>query len=166
MDIVVAVHAAAALLLLVAGLAKISRPAPTADLLAGLGLPERFAFTVGIGVVESAVGVGSLAIGGPVFAAVTGALYLGFVVVVWRAIATGASSCGCFGRVDTPPSAVHIIGNLALAGASLVATAGDTPLDVMDGQPAAGIGFVLVVGVLAGLSLVMFTALPSYRQRA
>lgn len=160
MDVVVALHAAAALLLVVAGLAKIVRPAPTTDLLSTLGLPQHPALTIGIGSLECVVGLSALAVGGPLAAAATGALYVGFVLVVWRAMGAGAASCGCFGRVDAPPSWIHIVGNLALAAVSFVAVGGDSPLEVMDDQPAGGVGFVLVVGVLAGLALVSFTALP------
>jgi len=160
MDVVVAVHAAAALLLLVAGIAKIVRPGPTADLLASLGLPAGERLARGIGVVESAVGIVALGVGGPWPAAATGGFYVAFVVVVVRAIGAGATSCGCFGRVDAPPSWIHVIGNLVLAAVSFAAIGGDTPVEVMDGQPAGGLGFVLLVGVLAGLSLVAFTALP------
>jgi hypothetical protein len=160
MDVVVALHSAAALLLLVAGAAKIARPAPTTELLSTLGLPERREVTLAIGGLESAVGLGALVIGGPAVAAATGSLYLGFVLVVWRAMAAGAESCGCFGRVDAPPSWVHVVGNVALAGVSAAAVAGDTPVEVMGRQPAGGVGFVLVVGVVAGLALVAFTALP------
>ena len=160
MDVVVALHAAAALLLVVAGLAKLLRPAPTTDLLSTLGLPQHPALTLGIGSGECVVGVAALGVGGPLAAAATGALYLGFVFVVWRAISAGAVSCGCFGRVDAPPSWIHIVGNLALAVVSFVAVSGESPLEVMDDQPVGGLGFVLVVGVLAGLALVAFTALP------
>ena len=38
--------------------------------------------------------------------------------------------------------------------------AAPTPAEVMGDQPAAGLPFVLLVGVLAGLALVAFTALP------
>ncbi|MEZ5247494.1 MAG: hypothetical protein R2707_20565 [Acidimicrobiales bacterium] len=160
MDVVVALHAAAALLLLVAGVAKIARPGPTTDLLAALGLPERRSITMSIGIVESVVGLLALAFGGPAAAVATGALYVGFVVVVWRAMAAGATSCGCFGRVDAPPSWIHIAGNAALAAVSFAAVGGDAAVDVMARQPAGGIGFVAAVGVLAGLALVSFTALP------
>ena len=61
MDVVVALHVAAALLLIVAGVAKIVRPVPTTDLLASVGLPEVPAAVVVIGVVESVVGVLALA---------------------------------------------------------------------------------------------------------
>ena len=160
MDVVVALHASAALLLLVAGLAKVVRPAPTTSLLATLGLPERPALAVAIGVVELTVGSAALAIGGPALAVATGLLYVGFALVVWRAMAAGAESCGCFGRVDAPPSWIHVLGNAGLAAVSFAAAAGDSPVDVMDGQPAGGVAFVLVVGVVAGLAIVAFTALP------
>lgn len=160
MDVVVALHAAAALLLLVAGVAKVVRPAPTSELLATLGLSARAAIAVAIGAAELAVGLTALAVGGPAPAAATGVLYVGFTLVVWRAMAAGAESCGCFGRVDAPPSWIHVVGNAALAAVSFGAAAGDSPLDVMDGQPAGGVAFVLGVGVVAGLALVAFTALP------
>jgi hypothetical protein len=159
-DVVVALHAAAALLLIVAGGAKIARPAPTTELLSALGLPERRSLTVAIGVLESFVGLAALVVGGPLAAAATGVLYVGFVAVVWRAMAAGAVSCGCFGRVDAPPSWIHVAGNAALAVVSFAAIAGDAAVEVMDAQPAGGVGFVLLVGVIAGLALVAFTALP------
>lgn len=160
MDVVVALHAAAALLLLVAGMAKIVRPAPTTDLLVALGLPGRAEMAVSIGVAEVIVGLAALAVGGPVTAIATGVFYVGFTGAVVRAMRAGATSCGCFGRIDAPPSWLHVGGNVALAVVSFIAAAGDAPIDVMDGQPASGVGFVVLVGVLAGLFLVLFTALP------
>lgn len=160
MDVLVALHSAAALLLLVAGMAKIVRPAPTGDLLTTLGLPGSDAAAAAVGVVEATVGVAALAFGGPVTAALVGAFYVAFGAVVLRAMRAGAVSCGCFGRVDAPPSWIHVIGNAALAAVSFAALAGDTPVEVMEDQPAAGVGFVLLVGVLTGLALVAFTALP------
>ena len=65
-----------------------------------------------------------------------------------------ATSCGCFGRVDALPTWLHVFGNLALAACSFGAVAGRSPLEVMEDQPAAGVGFVAAVGVLAGLELV------------
>ena len=63
-------------------------------------------------------------------------------------------------RVDAPPTWLHVFGNLVLAVCSFGSFAGRSPLKVMEDQPAAGIGFVAAVGVLAGLELVVFTALP------
>lgn len=160
MDVVVALHVAAALLLIVAGVAKMARPVPTTELLVSFGLPEVPAAVVVIGVVESAVGVLALVVGGPLLAAATGVLYLVFLAAAWRALVTGAPTCGCFGRANSPPSWLHIVGNSGFAAASFVAVAGQTPTQVMSEAPANGIGFVLGAGVIAGLALVAFTAVP------
>ncbi len=160
MDFVVVLHVSAALLLIVAGLAKIFKPLPTAELLASFKLPKVAAAVVVIGVVETAVGVSALVFGGPLWAAVIGIFYVGFIGVVGRALATGARSCGCFGRADAPPSWIHVLGNALFAAVSFVASLGRTPAQVMADQPAGGIGFVLGAGVIAGLALVAFTALP------
>lgn len=160
MDVVVALHVAAALLLIVAGLAKMFRPVPTTELLTSFGLPELPVVVVVIGAVESALGVSALVFGGPVLAAATGAFYVGFFAVVWRALVSGATTCGCFGRVNSPPSVLHLVGNAGFALVSFLAAAGRTPAQVMADQPAGGIGFVLAAGVVAGLGLVAFTAVP------
>ncbi len=165
MDLAIALHAAAAVLLVIAGSAKLGRPSTAVVLLSSLGAPESGPFrgervAVVLGAVEAAVGIAALAIGGTITELVVGLLYVGFAVAVMRALTVGVSSCGCFGRVDAPPSPLHVFGNSVLAGASFIAIDGPSPLDVMEEQPAGGIGFVVVVGVLAGLALVLFTALP------
>ena len=165
MDVATALHAAAAALLIVAGVAKLARPTATADLLLALGIPEigplgseRAAGLLGLA--EIVVGVAALGIGGGPLAAAVGGFYVVFALAVLRALAVGAGSCGCFGRVDAPPSWFHVVGNAALAAASFVTVGGDTPVEVMEDQPAGGAGFVVLVGVLAGLAMVLFTALP------
>ena len=160
MDVLTALHAAAAVLLVIAGGAKLARPVPTAQLLSSLGVPAGRGVVLAIGAGEIALGLAALLVGGPGPSIAVGLVYLCFAVVVARAMRVGAPSCGCFGRVDAPPSIVHVVGNLAFAVVSFAAAAGDTPLEVMDAQPAAGLLFVLAVGVVAGLSLVAFTALP------
>lgn len=154
-------HAAAAVLLVIAGLAKVLHPRPTAEMLGTLGLPGVPALAAAIGVGEFALGLLALVVGGPFFAVATGIVYVGFAVVVLRALAVDAPSCGCFGRDDTPPSWIHVVGDLVFAVASFVAAAGSTPLEVMDDQPAGGIPFVIVVGLVAGLAVAAFTALPA-----
>ncbi len=161
MDVVVALHAAASVLVVVAGVAKIARPASTAELLGSLGLPGGRRLSALLGAFEVGVGGAALAVGGAAVVMAIGVLYIGFAAVVVRAIAVGAESCGCFGRADAPPSWIHVVGNTGFAVVSFVALGGDTPTEVMEGQPAAGIGFVLLVGVIAGLALVTFTALPN-----
>lgn len=147
---------------MVAGAAKLSRPAPgVADLL-GFRAPTPLVRLVGGS--EVAVGVAALLVGGPLAWAV-GLIYGSFAVVVLRAILAEARSCGCFGRLDAPPSWVHVGGNLALAAVSFVATAaGSAPVPAVvqeiGDSPVVGVALATEIVVVAGLSLVCFTALP------
>ena len=163
MSVVSAIHASAAVLLLVAGVAKLARPA---DGFAGLvGFRARPFLVRILGGAEVVAGVGALWLGGPVVASAVGLLYAAFALAVLRALLTGAESCGCFGRLDAPPSRVHVLGNLALAGVSFVAAGADvapvqTIVQSISDRPAYGAALALEIVLMAGLGLVAFTALP------
>jgi len=111
------------------------------------------------------IGIGALAVGGPVFAGLVALSYLvfaGFVVVALRS-RSPISSCGCFGKVDTPPSIVHVVIDLVAFGvAVVVAGSGDTValVDVLADQPLFGIPFALLVVTGIYLMFLAFTALP------
>ncbi len=162
MSVFAALHACAALLLVVAGVAKLWRPAAAvADL---LGLRASTPVARLVGGCEAAVGVAALTVGGAASWA-TGLLYAAFSVVVLRAMAADAPSCGCFGSLDAPPSWVHVGGNLALGAVSFAAAAkGSAPLGAImhevGDSPAVGLLLAVEIVVVAGLSLVCFTALP------
>jgi len=165
MQAATALFASAAVLLVLAGVVKVSRPTTAADLMQILGAPARGPWSgtrlaVGLGAVEIVLGVAGLVSERPEIAVAVGLVYLVFAATVLRAMAVGAPSCGCFGRVEAPPSWFHVSGNTVLAAASFVAANGSSPLEVMDAQPAGGVGFVVAVGLLAGLALVVFIALP------
>ena len=165
MDAITALYASAAVVLVIAGAAKVVRPATTAALLEMLGAFLRGSvagthLARALGFAEITLGIAALLTNVAALCVVVGVLYVVFAIAVWRAISVGAESCGCFGRVDAPPTWLHVFGNLALAACSFGAVAGRSPLEVMEDQSAAGVGFVAAVGVLAGLELVVFTALP------
>ena len=158
----------AAALLAIGGALKAVRPRDTARALTAVGLglpgvPTRLLVRAG-GATEVAVGIGALVTGDAVFAALVAAsyaLFAGFVVVALRTNAP-ISSCGCFGKVDTPPSAVHVVIDVAFAVVAVAAAVvGDVALpDVVADQPLLGLPFLFLV--LIGLSLVYlaFTSLP------
>lgn len=162
MSVVSAIYASAAVLLVAAGAAKLSRPAPgVADLL-GFRAPTPLVRLVGAS--EVAVGIAALLVGGPAAWAV-GLLYASFAVIVLRAVLVKAGSCGCFGRLDAPPSWVHVLGNLALAAVSFAAVGTDTaPVQAVarsiSDRPAVGAALAAEIVLMAGLGLVAFTALP------
>ena len=159
MSVVSALHASAAILLVAAGVTKLSRPAGDS---AGLfGFRARAGVVRLIGALEVAAGTAALLVGGPAAWAV-GLLYAAFALVVLRAVLAGADSCGCFGRLDAPPSLIHVVGNLVLAAVSLGAAGESSPpiVQAMGDSPAVGAARAAVVVLLAGLLLVSFTALP------
>jgi hypothetical protein len=151
----------AALMLIVAGIPKVVDPTPTALVAQGTGLPSSAVVVRALGLVELVVGAGAIFLGGPWFAALVGACYLGFAVVVLRGLIRGdMDSCGCFASDDSPPSPLHVGIDLALAlVAAVVTTSGHVPsiFDVfrVTGTGVATITTVLVVVDGALLYLVM-----------
>jgi len=160
-----AIHASAALLLVVAGVAKLIRPAEGFAGFAGLvGFRVRPAVVRLLGAVEAAAGTAALLAGGPA-AWIVGLLYAAFALVVLRAVLAGAGTCGCFGPLDAPPSLIHVIGNLTLVGVSFAAAGAASPplvtvVQTVRDNPVTGAALAAVIALLAGLVLVAFTALP------
>jgi hypothetical protein len=159
----------AAVLLAVGGALKAVRPRDTAQALTAVGLrfpaffPARAVVRAG-GAVEAVIGAGALLTGGPLFAALVAVSYLVFAAFVVVALRSGApiSSCGCFGKVDTPPSVVHVVVDLVAAAVALgAAVVGDVALpDVLRDQPLLGIPFLLLVVIGCSLVFLAFTSLP------
>ncbi|HEY3671373.1 MAG TPA: MauE/DoxX family redox-associated membrane protein [Acidimicrobiia bacterium] len=169
MSVLAGPFAIAAVLLAVGGAAKAIRPRDTALALSAVGitfprvLPGRVVVRIG-GAVEVVIGVGALLVAGPVLCALVAVSYLAFAGFVMVALRTGApiSSCGCFGKVDTPPSIVHVVLDFAFAGvAGVAAFTGDVALpDVLDHQPLLGIPFVMLLVIGCSLVFLAFSSLP------
>jgi hypothetical protein len=154
----------AALLLAAGGVLKAVRPGDTATALAAVGLPRSTVPVRVGGALEALVGVAALAVGGALPAILVGVSYAAFAAFVLVALRAGTpvASCGCFGKVDTPPSPLHVVVDLAAAGVAVgVALAGDVSLPaILDAQPLFGIPFVLLVLVGSALVFLTLTALP------
>lgn len=169
-DSALALFAVASLLLIWAGVMKVVLPGPARDLMQALGLPARVPIVRLLGSGEAVTGVLALALGGPPAAAAVGTFYMVFAAAIWRGIAKGSPSCGCFGGMSAPPSWIHLTGNLFLATMSLAAAASTgSPADLLATttahHPLTAVSLVLTVGVLAGLFVVSFTALPELLRR-
>lgn len=164
-SLTIAFHAVGSLLLVVSGVAKLVFPHPATRFLGGAGLSDRVSIARALGGVELAVGLAGLSVGGPIPAMTVAVVYTVFALVVLRAIGRGSASCGCFGRVDSPPSMVHAVGNLFLAAVSILAAgAGSSPAGLVAetaaDRPGAAVALVVVVCLLGGLVFVFFTGLP------
>jgi hypothetical protein len=168
----------AAGLLCVAGVAKAVRPDDTALAMAELvpGRPPlrvvRAAVRTGA-LVEAALGTVAILLPRPATAALVAVSYLAFFVVVAYARRRGGplATCGCFGRPDTPPTALHLVLDLTL-GAAAAAVAVGAPSENTLGlqlahQPWTGLPllFVSAVGLwLTALALSALGALTAARR--
>ena len=165
-----ALAAAAALLLVGSGLAKLRAPAPVARtlvvLLPALGRRRRRlpALARVLGAAELAVGTAVLAFGGVLPFALLAAAYVAFAGVAIR-LRTGdrAVPCGCFGRVDAPVGAAHIVltaGCAAVAAAAATGSVGPAGGLLEHSAFVAAVGLAQVV-LLAWLGYLAITALPA-----
>jgi hypothetical protein len=116
------------------------------------------------GVVEVVIGVVAIATGDPVAALLVAASYAVFTAFVVVALARDipVGSCGCFGKVDTPPSIVHVVVN---AGAIVAAVAvalgpGGGIGDVLADQPLLGVPFLVLVAVATYAAFLALTLIP------
>jgi hypothetical protein len=161
--------AIAAVLVMIGGAAKAVRPRDTAHALTAVGvrlprfLSVRMLVRLG-GAFEVVVGVGALVTGAAVFAALVSVSYLAFTGFVVLALRSGKpiSSCGCFGKIDTPPSPVHVILDVTFACVAIAAAiVGGVALpDVLGEQPLLGIPFLVLLAIGLYLVFLAFTALP------
>jgi len=153
-----------ALVLAVGGVYKLRDPAPAASMLASLGLPASPVLARASGAVELVVGVGAVALGGRLAAAVVALLYLLFAAMTARLMSAGDASvsCGCFGRLSAPPSSLHVVANLVAAAVALAAAIVDVPgIAALSDEPAteaATFGALVLLGTW--LFVMVITVLP------
>jgi hypothetical protein len=166
MTILAGPFAIATVVLALGGALKAMAPEDTAYALRALRLPSAPLLVRAGGVFELVVAVGALVTGATVLAVVVALSYAVFAVVVLLALGAGTpiSSCGCLGRIETPPSWVHVGIDLVAAGvAAAAAVAVDAEMalpDVLSNQPLLGLPFLVLVGVGVALVFVALTALP------
>lgn len=161
---------ALAILLGLAGLAKIRRPEPVTRSLAQLGLPGSLAVkgvSVLIGVAELVVSVYALGWGGPVAGYLLTTSYLSLTLVSLRLMRSeSAADCGCFGSARSPMNRSHVVVNIGFTVAAAT-SAFETPGPVgsaLAGQPWAGLPFLFLVGALVAAGYLLFTSLPALNE--
>lgn len=158
-------YAVVALVLAMGGFLKASRPAPTEGALRALGLPSHGGLVRVLGAIEVGVGTTALVFDSRVAAgivAVSFAAFAGFVALALRR-GTMVGSCGCFGRVDTPPTLTHLVlnaGAAAVAAAVAARPSGTSFAAAVGDQPLFAIPFTLLCVTSAGLVYLALTRLP------
>jgi hypothetical protein len=155
---------AAAVLLMVAGAGKLVDPTPLVRALRSLSLPSGRRLVRAGAAAEVLVGAAAITTGSRAAAVAVAASYAVFTLVVLRGLARGAvlSSCGCFGKQDTPPTVTHaVVTGAAAAVAAVVAVHPIGPLpDLLGGQPGAGVPLLLAVAAVAATTYLVLAVLP------
>lgn len=161
---------ACAVLLGVAGMSKVLRPAPTEKAARALDLavPPQLRGSLAVrllGGVEIAVALAVLVVGGPLAAAALAASYLLLTAVAVRLLRVAPDSdCGCFGTAHEPVSRLHVVVNAAcalVAGVAIVLPQRSLPGVLATTDVVTGAALVVLIGVLAALLGALMTALPA-----
>jgi hypothetical protein len=145
---------AACLLLLATGAAKLRHPQGAVRALGAAGLPAPSWSGRALGAAEVALATAALVGGTPVAGVAVGLLYGGFAIVAARLRARAATtSCGCFGDHDAPAALPHVVLDAALAVGALAWSLDPTGTmrAGLDGQPLAGVPFLVLCALLARL---------------
>jgi len=148
--------------LVVAGIAKLIRPSPTATALRALKIPKPLVAARLLGTAEVALGISAAMIGQSVLWAGVAVAYTVFTLFIFWALSGNedVGSCGCFGQEDTPPTPGHAAFNAA--GAALAALAIVNPVSISDFDGTSTEALVATVLILTGiaLSVAALTHLP------
>lgn len=153
-----------AVLVLVAGVVKLGRPASARNALRAAELPAPAIGVRLLGAVEVLLAVWVVVEGSAPAAVLLGATELGFAVFSARLLTVqgGRVSCGCFGEASAPTSPVHVVVNLV--GAALAMAAAAWPpgpiTDVLGSQPFAAIPFLALVGLATWVWYALLVTLP------
>jgi hypothetical protein len=148
-----------ATLLALSGGAKLADPAPTSGALAAASLPAGTVWARLLGGLEVGIAAIALTAGGAlgVSLAIIYAAFAAFVLVALRRDLP-IQSCGCFGKVDTPPSTLHVVADVVAAGSGVwVAVTGAGGLAAaLEGQPLFGLPYLALLGIgVAALYLIL-----------
>jgi hypothetical protein len=158
-DVLMAPFAVAALVLIVAGVAKPRAPAPAAAAMRELGLPTAALATRLFAAFEIALGIWALATPTSVAAIALACCYAAFAGLALL-LASRRAACGCFGEGDFPASRAQALLSAVLAVASAAAAVWP-PHGLLD-RPA-GQAVVLVIGIAAAAyaTVLAYTQLPA-----
>jgi hypothetical protein len=154
----------AAVLLAVGGILKALHPSDTAHALRAAGLPAPPSLVRVAGGAEAAIASVAFVSGLPIAVALVAGSYATFAGFIWTAHRRRLpiSSCGCFGRVDTPPSAIHLVLTIAagLSAVGALAHGANGFAEVLEGQPLGGVPYVFLLVLGSWLAYLALTSLP------
>ena len=167
MDALAGLFLAAAVLLVAAGGSKLVDPLPLVRALRSARLPAPAGAVRALAGAEVVLGLVALTTGSRAAAAGVALSYVAFTGFVLLARHRGGvlASCGCFGKTDTPPTAMHVVVTAALAGvAGVVAVRPLGPVpDLLAGTPLGGLALVVATVAVAATAYLVLAVLPLVR---
>lgn len=159
-----AISVAAAMLLLVAGVAKVRTPGPAAGLFPRAGRSVALRLVRGAGAVEAGIALAAIVIGGRLGFSVLALAYLVLVVLSVRLASAGQPRpCGCFGAADGDAGWPHVVVNVAcLIAVGVAASSSARPASSFwDLGALAGTVVAAQSVLLAALAYLSISALPA-----
>jgi hypothetical protein len=155
-------YSAGALLLVLAGALKLVDPSGSVGALRALGVEVDDTRVRVLAGAELALGALALAASSAVLAFAVALSYAAFAGVIVLALVREVpiDSCGCLGRLETPPGGRHlVVVGVALFGAvGQVVDPSPSLLERLGDDPGAGVLFTLGVLMLTGAAVVLFRA--------
>ena len=149
--------------LLISGIAKVLSPSPTKTAFSAVGLPSSLLLVRCLGLIEIIMGLLGILVGGRYLPIVIGGLFAFFTLFILIALRHDQlTTCGCFGATTTPPTVLHAFANLAFMIVALLAIGVDGLSDVLGGQRAYGIPFLLSVLLGALVTYLSLIYLPRF----
>ena len=153
--------------MLVGGAFKLVDPSGTVGALRALGLSSGPEVVRVAAAVELFLGVLALSVSSTIVAALVALSYVAFLVIVVLALVRQVpiDSCGCLGRLETPPSWRHVVVlGLALLGAvGALSDPDPSLLERITDDGAAGVALLVlvVVGILIAVGVLRMGRQPS-----
>jgi len=155
---------ALAVLLGVAGVVKLGRPASAITALTAAKLPAPEIGVRALGLVEVGIAIALVTVGSAFTALFLAIVYAGFALFMLRLVrlADATVSCGCFGEVDAPASMVHVVVNAIAASIALagVAVPPGPVVEILSSDVVEGGWFLLLVVLLATVVYAALALLP------
>jgi hypothetical protein len=153
-------YAAGALLLVLGGALKLVDPAGTVGALRALDVSVDDAKVRVLAAAEMVIGALALVAADRFVAACVAVSYAGFAVVIVVALVRGVpiDTCGCLGRLETPPGGRHLV-VIAVALAGAVAELADptaSMLERLTEDGGAGVLFTVGALMLTGAAVALF----------
>jgi len=162
-------------LLVVAGAGKIRDPSPASRALLDVGLPGGLTPVRVLGSVEVIAGAGSLIRPAPILGVTVFILYASFAAFILYLRTRPhpeRRTCGCLGRTESPPSALHVGMNVAAVLTGLLAAARGVPslAEVLSEQGSMAPRYVVTLVIAAVLVSALVVYFPllffAYKQPA